>query len=72
MRFLRSALVSCLVLLAGVLAKSSSGDKVLVLLDPALDRENYSIFFNGLESMSRRTICSLLFIHAHCQNEGTT
>lgn len=52
MRFLRSALVSCLALLASVLAKSSSGDKVLVLLDPSLDKANYSIFFNGLESES--------------------
>ncbi|KAF8126565.1 Dolichyl-diphosphooligosaccharide--protein glycosyltransferase subunit WBP1 [Boletus edulis] len=49
MRFLRSALLSCLALLATVLAKSSSGDKVLVLLDPSLDKANYSIFFNGLE-----------------------
>ncbi|KAG9318109.1 Dolichyl-diphosphooligosaccharide--protein glycosyltransferase subunit WBP1 [Chiua virens] len=49
MRFLRSALVSCLAVIASALAKSSSGDKVLVLLDPSLDRENYSIFFNSLE-----------------------
>ncbi|KAF9228804.1 Dolichyl-diphosphooligosaccharide-protein glycosyltransferase 48kDa subunit [Gyrodon lividus] len=49
MRFLRSALVSFLVLAAKVLAKSSSGDAVLVLLDPSLDRANYSIFFSGLE-----------------------
>ncbi|KAG8217186.1 Dolichyl-diphosphooligosaccharide--protein glycosyltransferase subunit WBP1 [Butyriboletus roseoflavus] len=49
MRFLRSALVSCLALLSCALAKSSSGDKVLVLLDPHLDKANYSIFFNSLE-----------------------
>lgn len=53
---LRSALVSCLALLASVLAKSSSGDNVLVLLDPSLDKANYSIFFNGLESESRPTL----------------
>ncbi|KAF9223932.1 hypothetical protein BS17DRAFT_733825 [Gyrodon lividus] len=47
--FLRSALVLFLVLVGKVLAKSSSGDAVLVLLDPSLDSANYSIFFNGLE-----------------------
>jgi oligosaccharyltransferase complex subunit beta len=49
MRFLGSVLVSSLVLAGKVLAKSSSGDSVLVLLDPSLDRANYSIFFGGLE-----------------------
>ncbi|KIJ17055.1 hypothetical protein PAXINDRAFT_175668 [Paxillus involutus ATCC 200175] len=49
MRFLGSVLVSFLVLAGEVLAKSSSGDSVLVLLDPSLDRANYSIFFGGLE-----------------------
>jgi oligosaccharyltransferase complex subunit beta len=49
MRFLGSALVSFLVLASRVLAKSSSGDSVLVLLDPSLDKANYSIFFSGLE-----------------------
>ena len=52
MLFLRSALVSCLALLGSVLAKSSTGDKVLVLLDPSLDKADYSVFFNGLESES--------------------
>ncbi|KAF9234494.1 Dolichyl-diphosphooligosaccharide--protein glycosyltransferase subunit WBP1 [Melanogaster broomeanus] len=49
MRFLGSALVSFFVLASKVFAKSSSGDSVLVLLDPSLDRANYSIFFSGLE-----------------------
>lgn len=29
-------------------AKSSTGDSVLVLLEPSLKKENYSTFFNGL------------------------
>ena len=29
-------------------AKSSTGSAVLVVLDPTLDRANYSTFFNGL------------------------
>lgn len=70
MRFLKSALVSCLALLSSVLAQSSSGDKVLVLLDPSLDKANYSVFFNGLESESRPTIYSST--HAHWQNEDMT
>lgn len=53
MRLFKSAL---LLLVTTVLAKSSTGDKVLVLLDPSLDSANYSIFFNGLESMSPRSI----------------
>ncbi|OCH90665.1 Dolichyl-diphosphooligosaccharide-protein glycosyltransferase 48kDa subunit [Obba rivulosa] len=32
-----------------VQAKSSSGDSVLVLLDPSLKRDDFSIFFSGLE-----------------------
>ncbi|KAL4243900.1 Dolichyl-diphosphooligosaccharide--protein glycosyltransferase subunit WBP1 [Abortiporus biennis] len=31
-----------------VSAKSSTGDSVLVLLDPKLEQDNFSIFFNGL------------------------
>ncbi|KAI0933539.1 hypothetical protein AcW1_005344 [Taiwanofungus camphoratus] len=30
-------------------AKSSTGDSVLVVLEPSLKRDNFSIFFNGLE-----------------------
>lgn len=71
MRFLTSALVSCLAFLASVVAKSSSGEKVLVLIDPSLDKANYSIFFNGLESASR-PITVLLATHANWQSEGTT
>lgn len=51
MWLLSSALASLLVLARVSLATSSSGDSVLVLLDPSLDRESYSIFFGGLESM---------------------
>ncbi|KAH7890052.1 Dolichyl-diphosphooligosaccharide--protein glycosyltransferase subunit WBP1 [Phlebopus sp. FC_14] len=49
MRSFLSALASLFVLSTNVLAKSSSGDSVLVLLDPSLQKENYSIFFSGLE-----------------------
>lgn len=31
-------------------AKSSTGDSVLVVLDPSLQRDNFSIFFKGLEA----------------------
>lgn len=48
MRLLSSALVTLLTLTTFSFASSSS---VLVVLDPSLDRENYSIFFGGLESM---------------------
>ncbi|EGN96280.1 hypothetical protein SERLA73DRAFT_185948 [Serpula lacrymans var. lacrymans S7.3] len=50
MRLFSSTLLFPLVALARlVAAKSSSGDSVLVLLDPSLEKENFSIFFNGLE-----------------------
>ncbi|KAG2139009.1 Dolichyl-diphosphooligosaccharide--protein glycosyltransferase subunit WBP1 [Suillus clintonianus] len=49
MRLLNSALVTLLAFARLSFASSSSGDSVLVLLDPSLDRENYSIFFGGLE-----------------------
>ncbi|CCM05772.1 uncharacterized protein FIBRA_08005 [Fibroporia radiculosa] len=43
-------LLSSLVCLAAVTyAKSSTGDSVLVVLDQSLKRDNFSIFFNGLE-----------------------
>lgn len=49
MWLLSSALVTLLALTKLSFASSSSGDSVLVVLDPSLDRENYSIFFSGLE-----------------------
>ncbi|KAG1725842.1 Dolichyl-diphosphooligosaccharide--protein glycosyltransferase subunit WBP1 [Suillus lakei] len=49
MRLLSSALVTLLALARLGFASSSSGDSVLVLLDPSLDREDYSIFLGGLE-----------------------
>lgn len=30
------------------LARSSTGDKVLVVMEPALNAEDYSLFFNNL------------------------
>jgi oligosaccharyltransferase complex subunit beta len=36
-------------LLDGIGAKSSTGDSVLVVLDPKLDKKDFSIFFGGLE-----------------------
>ena len=54
MRFFTSAFASLLTLgLAGlsafVNAKSSTGDSVLVVLDPSLSKDDYSIFFSRLE-----------------------
>ncbi|KAI6106514.1 Dolichyl-diphosphooligosaccharide--protein glycosyltransferase subunit WBP1, partial [Pisolithus croceorrhizus] len=49
MRFLSSALVSFLALAYNVFAKSSTGDSVLVVIDPSLKKEDYSKFFGGLE-----------------------
>ncbi|KAG1856671.1 Dolichyl-diphosphooligosaccharide--protein glycosyltransferase subunit WBP1 [Suillus subalutaceus] len=46
MRLLSSALITLLALTKLSFASSSS---VLVVLDPSLDREDYSIFFGGLE-----------------------
>jgi len=43
------ALVISSVLLAGAHAISSAGGSVLVLLEPKLKRDDYSIFFNGLQ-----------------------
>jgi hypothetical protein len=51
MWFLSSALVALLAFSRLSFATSSSGDSVLVLLDASLEKENYSIFFGGLESM---------------------
>jgi len=34
------------------LAKSSTGDSVLVILDPNLQKDNFSIFFNNLKGMN--------------------
>ena len=39
-------------LLRGLNAKSSTGDSVLVLLDDKLDRAEFSLFFDDLESES--------------------
>ncbi|KAI0692223.1 Dolichyl-diphosphooligosaccharide--protein glycosyltransferase subunit WBP1 [Cytidiella melzeri] len=41
-------LLALLGLALSVCAKSSTGNSVLVLLEPSLDKANYSIFFNGL------------------------
>jgi len=51
MWLLNSALVALVAVARLSFASSSSGESVLVLLDTSLDRENYSIFFGGLESM---------------------
>ncbi|KAI0700549.1 dolichyl-diphosphooligosaccharide-protein glycosyltransferase [Cerioporus squamosus] len=49
MRFLRRLLLPVLALASLALARSSTGDSVLVLLDPSLKKENFSIFFGDLE-----------------------
>ena len=50
MRFLRTLLFPLLALTSFALARSSTGDSVLVLLDSSLKKENFSIFFGDLES----------------------
>ncbi|KAL0947621.1 hypothetical protein HGRIS_013710 [Hohenbuehelia grisea] len=46
---LRAVLWPLLALAGLASAKSSSGDNVLVILEPALDKSNFSIFFDGLK-----------------------
>ena len=47
---LRSLLIPLLGLASFAAAKSSSGDSVLVVLDQTVAKEDYSLFFTGLES----------------------
>ncbi|KAI0668417.1 Dolichyl-diphosphooligosaccharide-protein glycosyltransferase subunit [Trametes maxima] len=49
MRFLRGLLLSVAAFAGFTFARSSTGDSVLVLLDPSLKRENFSVFFGDLE-----------------------
>ncbi|KAL1947248.1 hypothetical protein VTO73DRAFT_14209 [Trametes versicolor] len=49
MRFLRGLLLPLVALAGFACARSSTGDSVLVLLDPSLKRDNFSIFFGDLE-----------------------
>ncbi|KAH9935816.1 dolichyl-diphosphooligosaccharide-protein glycosyltransferase [Amylocystis lapponica] len=49
MHFPWSLLVSFVGLASLIQAKSSTGNSVLVLLEPSLKKENFSVFFNGLE-----------------------
>ncbi|KAI0628746.1 Dolichyl-diphosphooligosaccharide-protein glycosyltransferase subunit [Trametes polyzona] len=49
MRFLRGLLLPLVALVGFTFARSSTGDSVLVLLDPSLKRDNFSIFFGDLE-----------------------
>jgi oligosaccharyltransferase complex subunit beta len=49
MVFIRS-LVSAIVALGALCAaKSSTGNKVLVVIEPALNKQDYFTFFSGLE-----------------------
>ena len=50
MRLLRKLLLPVLALASLALARSSTGDSILVLLDPSLKKENFSVFFGDLES----------------------
>ena len=47
--FRRWSLLALFAFAASAFAKSSTGDSVLVVLDPTLDKANYSIFFDGLK-----------------------
>lgn len=46
--FRRWSLLALFTYAASVLAKSSTGDSVLVVFDPSLDKDNFTTFFNGL------------------------
>ena len=48
-RHLVCALVSLLAFAVSVLGRSSSGSKVLVVLESKLDQADYSLFFDGLK-----------------------
>lgn len=54
MRYL-TLLGSALLCISAALAKSSTGSSVLVVFDPKLEKEHYSLFFSGLEGM--RILC---------------
>ena len=47
---LGAILLSFVSLLCAVQAKSSTGNSVLVVLQPSLKRDNFTIFFDNLES----------------------
>jgi oligosaccharyltransferase complex subunit beta len=49
MLLLRTLWASVLALGTLCAATSSSGSKVLIVLEPALAKKDFSIFFNGLE-----------------------
>ena len=63
MRFLRTLLFPLLALTSFALARSSTGDSVLVLLDTSLKKENFSIFFGDLESTWSGLSSSTRLIH---------
>lgn len=51
MRFGCAILASVLAFAAQVCARSSAGDSVLVILQPSLKKEDYSVYFKNLESV---------------------
>lgn len=51
MRFGCALLASVLAFAAQAYARSSTGDSVLVILQPSLKKEDYSIYFKNLESV---------------------
>ncbi|CDO71858.1 hypothetical protein BN946_scf184940.g5 [Trametes cinnabarina] len=50
MRLLRTLLLPLVALAGFAVARSSTGDSVLVLMDPSLNRDNFSVFFGDLEN----------------------
>ena len=52
--FSRWGLLLVLGLTSWATAKSSTGDSVLVILEPKLQKDNFSIFFDGLRGMYTR------------------
>jgi oligosaccharyltransferase complex subunit beta len=56
---LSSLIFGLLGLIGLVIARSSSGNSVLVVLEPTLRREDFSVFFGDLEGMSFNSCFSI-------------
>jgi len=57
---LRALWASVIALSTLCAATSSTGSKVLVVLEPTVAKSDFSVFFNGLEGDSIRVTCSNL------------
>ena len=67
---LGTILFSLFGLFGAVWAKSSTGNSVLVVLQPDLKRDNFSIFFNNLESKSGFCSSQEIIVLSMCAERG--